>query len=72
MTNRRDVESQREPTQERLVPAPEFANRLAIQRRTLGNWLRDGMVPPPIRLRGRLYWRETVVEEFLKTLDGNK
>jgi predicted DNA-binding transcriptional regulator AlpA len=70
MTERRS-EEQREPTHERLVPAPEFANRLAIQRRTLGNWLKDGAVPPPVRIRGRLYWRETVVEEFLKALDGN-
>jgi hypothetical protein len=35
-----------------VVPAPEFASRLAIQRRTLGNWLKDGTVPPPIRIRG--------------------
>jgi predicted DNA-binding transcriptional regulator AlpA len=72
MTNRRDVEEQREHAHERLVPAPEFASRLSIQRRTLGNWLKDGTVPSPIRINGRLYWRETVVEAFLKALGGKQ
>jgi predicted DNA-binding transcriptional regulator AlpA len=72
MTNRRDEAEQREHPHERLVPAPEFARRLAIQRRTLGNWLKGGTVPAPTRIHGRLYWRESVVEAFLKTLDGNK
>jgi hypothetical protein len=53
------AERRREAEQrERLVPAPERAS----QRRTLGNWLKDGTVPPAIRTRGRLYGRASAVE----------
>src|SRR4051794_13678896 len=51
-----------------LIPARAFAARLGIQRRTLGHRLRDGSVPPPVRLRGRLYWLRSVVERFFSGL----
>jgi predicted DNA-binding transcriptional regulator AlpA len=54
--------------EERLVPADEFARRLSIKRRTLGRRLRESAVPQPIRLRGRLFWRQSVVETFIRQL----
>jgi predicted DNA-binding transcriptional regulator AlpA len=53
---------------ERLVPAKEFTARLGVSRRTLGERLRDGSVPPPVRLRGRLYWLRSAVERFFAGL----
>jgi hypothetical protein len=58
--------SQPENSHERLVPAHEFADRLVIRRRTLGHRIREGSVPPPLRVRGRLYWRESVVADFIR------
>jgi predicted DNA-binding transcriptional regulator AlpA len=57
-----------ESLQERLVPAQEFAERLAIRRRTLGHRIHEGSVPPPIRLHGRLYWQQSIVEQFIRGL----
>jgi hypothetical protein len=62
--------SQPESSPERLVPAHEFADRLAIRRRTLGHRIREGSVPAPLRVRGRLYWRERVVADFIRGM-GN-
>jgi predicted DNA-binding transcriptional regulator AlpA len=53
---------------ERLVTADEFADRLAVGRRTLGQRLSEGALPPPIRIRGRLYWREAVVADFIRSM----
>jgi predicted DNA-binding transcriptional regulator AlpA len=57
-----------ESSQERLVPAQTFAERLAIRRRTLGHRVREGSVPTPIRIKGRLYWRESVVADFIRDM----
>ena len=59
-----------ESPQERLVPAQEFADRLAIRRRTLGTRVREGSVPAPVRLHGRLYWRESVVADFIRGMQN--
>jgi hypothetical protein len=57
-----------ESLQERLIPAQAFAERLSIRRRTLGHRVREGSVPPPIRINGRLYWRESVVADFIRDM----
>lgn len=53
---------------DRLVLAPELSRRLGIARRTLANWIKEGVVPPPSKVRGRLYWREAVVDEFIRCM----
>jgi hypothetical protein len=57
-----------EGLQERLIPAQAFAERLGIRRRTLGHRVRGGSVPPPIRVNGRLYWRESVIADFIRDM----
>jgi predicted site-specific integrase-resolvase len=58
------------PPGERLVTSVELASRLGIKRRTLSEWIREGVVPPPTRIRNRLYWRETDVQEFIQGQGG--
>ena len=45
------------------------ARRLAgnISGMTLWRWGRAGVIPPPLRIRGRNYWRR---DEFIHSLDA--
>ena len=43
--------------QEELVSAPDWARLNGISQRTQYNWEKSGIVPPPVRINGRKYYR---------------
>lgn len=52
-----------------LIPKPAIARELGVSSRTVSRWMDDKNLgfPTPIRLRGRLYFPRTALEEW-KTL----
>ncbi|MGO9392573.1 helix-turn-helix transcriptional regulator [Rhodoblastus sp.] len=56
-------------TQTDLIPKPAIARELGVSSRTVSRWMEDQDLgfPTPIRLRGRLYFLRTALEEW-KTL----
>lgn len=52
---------------EPLLTVKEFLQRVPISRRRLQKYLDDGELGC-IRLANRLYWRESMIEEFIDRL----
>jgi predicted site-specific integrase-resolvase len=50
----------------------EFRSHFPVSDNTFRTWIRQGKVPPPIRRLGKLLWRRSVVEAFLRQLDSGK
>jgi len=48
-----------------LVTKAEMCLRLHRSSRTIERWLRDEILPPPIRVRRSLYWHWSQVVEWL-------
>jgi predicted DNA-binding transcriptional regulator AlpA len=51
---------------EALIPAPQLAGELGINRRTLARWWDDPKLgfPQPTRINNRLYFSRSGVEEW--------
>jgi predicted DNA-binding transcriptional regulator AlpA len=49
-----------------LVPKPSVAREFSVSGRTISRWMEDPNLnfPVPIRLRGRLYFPRTMLEEW--------
>jgi predicted DNA-binding transcriptional regulator AlpA len=49
-----------------LIPKPALARELGVSSRTVSRWMEDQDLnfPPPIRLRGRLYFPRALLEEW--------
>lgn len=49
-----------------LIPKPAIARELGVSSRTVSRWMEDQNLgfPTPIRLRGRLYFPRTALEEW--------
>lgn len=46
-----------------LIPETEFRRRLGgIHRETRRRWVRRGLIPAPIEINGRLYYRASTAE----------
>ncbi|TCO73764.1 helix-turn-helix transcriptional regulator [Chromatocurvus halotolerans] len=51
------------PATDPLLSANEVRRELGgITRVTLWRWRQEGLLPEPVALRGRLYWRASVIE----------
>lgn len=47
-----------------LLSASEVRRELGgITRVTLWRWRQDGLLPEPVTMRGRNYWRQSVIEQ---------
>jgi predicted site-specific integrase-resolvase len=47
-----------------LVPAPTWARLNGITQRTQYNWEKAGIVPTPVRINGRKYYRRDTQPKF--------
>jgi predicted DNA-binding transcriptional regulator AlpA len=49
-----------------LIPKPAIARELGVSSRTVSRWMADPALefPRPIRLRNRLYFARTALEEW--------
>jgi predicted DNA-binding transcriptional regulator AlpA len=49
-----------------LFHLSQVARSCNVCDRTLKEWVKKGEFPPPIRIRGRLYWTQEVVQAWLQ------
>jgi predicted DNA-binding transcriptional regulator AlpA len=49
-----------------LIPKPAVAGEFGVSGRTISRWMEDENLgfPPPVRLRGRLYFQRAALEEW--------
>jgi hypothetical protein len=47
------------------IPAAKLADELGIALRTLDNWVRAGLLPPPVKIRNRRYFKRSEVQTLL-------
>jgi predicted DNA-binding transcriptional regulator AlpA len=54
-----------------FIGRAQLCERLGITSGTLTNWLTQGLLPRPSReiTRKRQWWRESVIEDWLKQLE---
>lgn len=43
---------------------PDLARRYNVDPKTIGNWVRDGHLPPPRKIGGSYRWPAREIEEF--------
>lgn len=49
-----------------LVPPTEAARQLGAHRVTIHRWVKQGILPPPIRITSRkIGWRQSTIEKLL-------
>ncbi|KGE04546.1 helix-turn-helix transcriptional regulator [Pseudohaliea rubra] len=52
------------PAADPLLSASQVCQELGgITRTTLWRWRREGLLPEPVTMRGRNYWRASVIEQ---------
>ena len=51
-----DAPPQRKKRVKQLESHRAFAERLGVSTRTIDRWIRDGLLPRPIRINKRKYW----------------
>ena len=51
-------------SEDELLPARKMRARYSTTDRTILRWEREGVLPPPIKIRGRKYWSKTVLERL--------
>lgn len=47
-----------------LVPNSRKATEWGVTTRAVYDWVRDGILPQPVRIRGRIYWPEGTTPKF--------
>lgn len=53
------------PAADPLLSANEVRRELGgVTRTTLLRWRQEGLLPKPVTMRGRLYWRASVIEKL--------
>lgn len=51
-----------------LVPPAEAARLLGAHRVTIHRWVKQGILPPPLRITARkIGWRRSTIENLLKS-----
>lgn len=46
-----------QPTTLGYIPAAKLADELGVSLRTITNWIANEVLPPPIHIRGRRYFK---------------
>jgi len=55
----------------RLVPQAELALRVGGKSgMTIHRWVKAGVLPPPVTIRGRNFWPEEIVASLIERGDG--
>jgi predicted DNA-binding transcriptional regulator AlpA len=58
-----------------LLSFRDLMEMFGIGESTLDNWIKEGVIPPPIRpggVRGKRFWPTTTVETFMATMNGEQ
>jgi DNA-binding transcriptional MerR regulator len=55
-----------------LLPARKMRARYSTTDRTILRWEREGVLPPPIKIRGRKYWARSDLERLEREGMGRK
>jgi excisionase family DNA binding protein len=61
----RSTPNTRIPKEEALLRPCEVARSFGVSMRTLWRWVASGDLPPPVRVRRSVRWREADLEAFL-------
>jgi predicted DNA-binding transcriptional regulator AlpA len=48
---------------DRLMPVKEVASTFQVSRDTLANWTKRGILPPPVRMGGRIFWTASQIRD---------
>jgi predicted DNA-binding transcriptional regulator AlpA len=48
---------------EKLLPTRDLIARYGVTDRTIDRWLSQGVLPPPVRINRRRYWRASEIEQ---------
>lgn len=51
-----------------LIREEEVCRRLQIGRATLAQWIKDGDVPPPVRMRPNKAWKSSAIDRYIDTI----
>jgi predicted DNA-binding transcriptional regulator AlpA len=51
-----------------LIREEEVCRRLQIGRATLAQWIKEGDVPPPVRIRPNKAWKSTAIDRYIDTI----
>ena len=57
---------------ERLLPTRAIMRRYDIVDRTVTRWIEAGVLPEPIRIRGRKFWPESALEKLERNSVGKR
>ena len=49
---------------DRMLAMKAMSRRYDVSVRTVDRWLADGILPPPVVIGGRKYWRLSQLKEF--------
>jgi predicted DNA-binding transcriptional regulator AlpA len=49
--------------QEKLLPTRDLIARYSVVDRTIDRWIEAGILPQPIRINNRRYWRQSELEQ---------
>lgn len=48
-----------------LLTAKDIMRIFGVTRKTVYVWMVDGVLPPPVKLRGKIFWSSKVIEDLL-------
>lgn len=51
-----------------LLTQSQLSVKLGISERTLRQWIRDGILPPPMRIKNRTYWNESEIDAAILSM----
>ena len=63
MNNRNELEHSLEG--KLLIPGRELARLIGVDVSTLRRWSKEGHIPAPVRVGGRVLWRADILSEWL-------
>lgn len=50
---------------DRLLPLDQVLERVPVDRGTLDNWEKDNQFPRRIKVKGRIFWRESEIDKWI-------
>jgi hypothetical protein len=56
-----------QPSSLGFIPAAKLADELGVSLRTITNWIANEILPPPIHIRGRRYFKITEIQARLNS-----